>query len=145
MYVSPLPLPLASLASILSRRTHHSLPLRHAQRMDVRMNRIQAVIGQKASVTGAASHISIPPAHDGTDVGGTRPYRCWCISLRWPVAARAAGSGGAARTRMRCCGKRARAASSRLRRRRLATQAPAPNGQPRRPHLCSPLPWSKAR
>jgi len=58
MHASPLLLPLASLASIFSRRTHHSLPLGHAQRMGVRMNRIQAVIGQKASFTGAASHMS---------------------------------------------------------------------------------------
>jgi hypothetical protein len=50
MHASPLPLPLASLASILSRRTHHSLPLGHAQRMDVRMNRIQAVIGPESVV-----------------------------------------------------------------------------------------------
>jgi hypothetical protein len=81
MHASPLPLPLASLASILSRRTHHSLPPGHAQRMDVRMNRIQAVIGHKASFTSAASHLSSRPAHDGTDAGWTRPYRCWWISV----------------------------------------------------------------
>ncbi len=90
-------------------------PLRRAE--------TRAAIGVRSGHTGILASGAMPPAD-------TPCRRGWASAGR-PVAGQDAGSGRPARTRMRLR-EQARAASSRLRRHRHATQAPASHGQPGR-------------